>query len=57
MKEISVSELKEWIDSNKSFQLIDVRETFEYQIATLGGELIPLASIMANMSKIKRRFR
>jgi rhodanese-related sulfurtransferase len=31
MKEISVQELKELQDSNQDFQLIDVREDFEYQ--------------------------
>lgn len=32
MKEISVQELKEKIDNKEDFQLIDVRETFEYEV-------------------------
>jgi len=32
MKEVSVQELKNKIDNNEDFQLIDVRESFEYQI-------------------------
>ena len=54
MKEISVSELKEWQTSGKSFQLIDVREPFEAQVATLDGELIPLGSIEHQTDKITR---
>ncbi|HMY37322.1 MAG TPA: molybdopterin-synthase adenylyltransferase MoeB, partial [bacterium] len=40
--EISPAELKHWIDTGKDFQLIDVRESFEYGICNLGGTLIPL---------------
>ncbi|HYH55806.1 MAG TPA: rhodanese-like domain-containing protein, partial [Anseongella sp.] len=42
MKEITVEELKQKIDNKEDFQLIDVREDFEYEEANLGGELIPL---------------
>jgi rhodanese-related sulfurtransferase len=40
MKEISVQELKEKIDNGEDFQLIDVREEFEYEVSNLGGILI-----------------
>jgi rhodanese-related sulfurtransferase len=43
IKEISVQELKQWIDSNKDFQLVDVREVEEVQAANLGGLHIPRA--------------
>jgi len=33
MKEISVQELKEMQDSSQDFQLIDVREDFEYEVS------------------------
>jgi len=45
MKEISVQELKAMRESGEVFQLIDVREPYEYEIANLGGELIPLAQL------------
>ena len=45
VQEISVKELKQWIDSKKDFQLIDVREPFEHQLVNIGGELIPLSRI------------
>lgn len=52
VKEITVTELKSWIDTNKDFQLIDVRELHESDIATIGGEIIPLKTIPHNLSKI-----
>jgi len=54
MKEISVSTLKEMFDSKTDFQLIDVREPYEFEIANLGGELIPLADIMDNHTQVAR---
>jgi rhodanese-related sulfurtransferase len=54
MKEISVQELKEKIDKGEDFQLIDVREDFEYQVSNLGGELIPLGGILIETDKIAR---
>ena len=54
MKEISVQELKEKIDNNEDFQLIDVREDFEYEMSNLGGTLIPLAGILIEADKIAK---
>src|SRR3954447_21221240 len=43
---ISVSELKRKMDAGEAFQLIDVREPFEYEIARIdGARLIPLGEI------------
>lgn len=41
MKEITVQELKDMMESGEDFQLIDVREPHEYEIANIDGELIP----------------
>lgn len=54
VKEITVKELKELQDSNEDFQLIDVREDFEYEIANLGAELIPLGKVLDNVDKIAK---
>ena len=54
MKEISVLELKEKIDNKEDFQLIDVREDFEYEMSNLGGTLIPLAGILIESDKIAK---
>jgi sulfur-carrier protein adenylyltransferase/sulfurtransferase len=54
MKTISVQELKKMMDSGENFQLIDVREDYEYDIANIGGELIPLGQIPDFTDKIAR---
>ena len=53
MKEISVDELKALRESVDDFQLIDVREEHEYEEANIGGELIPLATVVEQKEKIK----
>ena len=52
VKEISVQELENLKDHGKSYQLIDVREPYEYEIANLDGELIPLAEVEHQMDRI-----
>ena len=52
MEEITVEELKRKIDNGEDFQLIDVRETFEYDVSNLGGLNIPLSGIMIESEKI-----
>lgn len=52
--EISVKEYKAWLEHGEDVQLIDVREPYEYEIAEIGGELIPLKTISDNTDKISR---
>lgn len=54
MNTLSVQDLQEWKEQGKDFQLIDVREPSEYQVAEIGGELIPLATIPQHIDKISR---
>ncbi len=54
MKEITVQELKKKIDQQEDFQLIDVREAFEYEVSNLQGLHIPLANILVETEKIDR---
>lgn len=54
MKEVTVTELKKMIDDQKDFQLIDVREEHEADVASIGGTLIPMGDIMDNMDKISK---
>ncbi len=54
MKEVSVQELKSMIDNNVDFQLIDVRELYEFESANLGGELIPLGEILEQTERISQ---
>ncbi|HJW27999.1 MAG TPA: molybdopterin-synthase adenylyltransferase MoeB [Saprospiraceae bacterium] len=52
VEEITVLELQDWIRSGKDFQLIDVREPYEYDIANLGGTLIPKNEILRHLAEI-----
>lgn len=54
VKEVTVKELKEMRDRNENFQLVDCREKYEYEIAHLDGELIPLNKILNENEKISR---
>lgn len=52
VKEITVRELKNWIDNKNNIQIIDVRESYEYEIANINGELISLDKIIESYHKI-----
>ena len=54
MKEVSCAELKRMMDAKEDFQLIDVREEYERDIANIGGELIPMGDVMDNFDKISK---
>jgi rhodanese-related sulfurtransferase len=54
MKEITVQQLQAMRQSGEAFQLIDVREPSEYEIANLGGELIPMAQLAWAPERIAR---
>lgn len=54
MKEVTVQELKNMIDNKEEFQLIDVRETFEYDVSNLNGVNIPLAGIIIEADKVAK---
>ena len=54
LKEITATELKSRLDNDEDIQIIDVRETNEYDICNLGGELIPLGTIPDNADKISK---
>ena len=52
---ISVQELKRRIDAHEPFQLIDVRETFEHEIARIdGAKLIPLREIGGRVDELEK---
>ena len=52
MNIISAQELKAKIDNNDRFQLIDVREDYEFDNANIGGLNIPLDNILDSIEKI-----
>ena len=53
-EQISAQELKRMIAAGEDFQLIDVREPYEFEISNLNGELIPLTTILDNVDKISK---
>ncbi len=52
IKECSVLELKQMLDSGEEVVLIDVREKDEFEIAQINGKLIPLSEIQERWSEI-----
>ena len=54
VKEVTAKELKALMDQGIDLQLIDVREPNEAEIAEIGGELIPMGDIPANVDKISK---
>jgi adenylyltransferase/sulfurtransferase len=52
---MSPHELKRWTEAGETFDLIDVRESFEYEIARIdGSKLIPLGEITERLDELKR---
>lgn len=54
IKEITAKELYDLQVSGENFQLIDVRESDEYEKVNIGAELIPLATVADNAAKISK---
>ena len=54
MKEITATELKQLKDDKIDFQLIDVREEYEFDEVNINGDLIPMGDIMDNLDKISK---
>lgn len=54
MKETTVQELKEKINQNEDFTLLDVREPYEYQISNINGTLIPLDELTGRTDEIDK---
>jgi molybdopterin/thiamine biosynthesis adenylyltransferase/rhodanese-related sulfurtransferase len=50
--QITPVELKKKLDSGEDFYLLDVREPFEYQIAQIGGNLIPLGDVQKRVGEL-----
>ncbi|MES2800304.1 MAG: rhodanese-like domain-containing protein [Bacteroidota bacterium] len=54
MKSITVVELQEWINQGEDFQLVDVREPYEFSDSNLKGVLIPLGEIPNRYTEISK---
>jgi len=54
MKSITVTELKALMDNQADFQLIDVREDYEYEAGNINGIHIPMNNIPAQVDEIAK---
>ena len=54
ISEINVEKLATWKTTGKVFQLIDVREAYEVEIAEIGGDLMPKSEIESHIYKISK---
>lgn len=53
MKEVTVQELKEKIENDEDFFLLDVREMTEYLVSNLDGTHIPLGELDSRIKEIE----
>lgn len=54
IQEITATELEQWMNENKNFQLVDVRENDEYSAANIGALHIPLATVLERSEEIAK---
>lgn len=54
MKTINAKEFKNLLKKNNNFQIIDIREPYEYEDGALTNENIPLDKMMSSLNKIQR---
>jgi sulfur-carrier protein adenylyltransferase/sulfurtransferase len=52
--QLSVKDLKRRMDAGEDLFILDVREPFEYQIANIGGTLIPQGEVPQRLAEIDR---
>jgi len=49
MEDITVEELKQRLDNGEQLNIIDVRETWEYEEFNIGGKLVPLGELQGTI--------
>jgi rhodanese-related sulfurtransferase len=54
MHSISPQEFAEWKKNGKAHQLVDIRELYEVETCTIGGDHIPMGEIVVRLNEIKR---
>jgi adenylyltransferase/sulfurtransferase len=52
--QVTVHELKQRMDAGEDLLILDVREPYEYQIANIGGTLIPMNDVPRRVDEIER---
>jgi rhodanese-related sulfurtransferase len=54
MKTINAKQFKNLLKNNNNFQIIDIREPYEYEDGALTNENIPLDKMMSSLNKIHK---
>ena len=54
MKTINTKEFKNLLKNKNNFQIIDIREPYEYEDGALTNENIPLDKMMSSLNKIHK---
>ena len=54
MKTINKEELLKKLNNNDTFQIIDIRESYEYEDGALTDENIPLDTMMSSLDRIAK---
>jgi adenylyltransferase/sulfurtransferase len=54
IQQVNVRDLKKRIDAGEDLFILDVREPFEYQIANIGGVLIPQNDVAQRIGELDR---
>jgi rhodanese-related sulfurtransferase len=52
MQQLTPHQLKQWLEDSKDFLLIDVREYKEHETYNIGGQIIPLGSIITRKDEL-----
>lgn len=55
--EINLEQLKTWSSSNIPFQLVDIRESYEFEESNIGGINIPLYELSAHLEQLANQPR
>lgn len=54
MKEVTAPELKRMLDVGVPFKLIDVREPYEVEVASIGGQSLPMSQLVDRLVEIPK---
>jgi len=54
MTTVSPSQLNQWRSQGVEHQLVDVREIYEVDICTMGGDHIPMGEIMTQLDQLRK---
>ena len=54
MKEVTAPELKRMLDGGEKFELFDVREAYEVEMANIGGHALPMSQLVDRIDEIPK---